>query len=287
MAQNQQQKIILFDGHNILFRYFWGMPRTLVTKTGSPCHGAYGFISAILAHIRKFMPSSAIVCFDSAGPPDRTSKSVDYKANRQWAFTPGDSENPFTQLPFIYAALDFLRISWVEIPGQEGDDLIGSYSKIATGQNLTAIIASADTDLLQLVSPTVLQYTKRGKQEIVYTPESVKALYGVEPYQIVDYKTLVGDAADNIQGVRGVGPKTAARLLNAYSSIENIYNNLYNIQESVVQSLLLSKADVFLNRELIQVNTTLQLDPSLMASRSISEFANKTAKSIFQELEIW
>jgi DNA polymerase-1 len=244
-----QNNIVLFDGHNMLFRYFRGMPRTIISNTGEPIHGAYGFVAAVIQHLKRFDPIGAIVCLDSPGPPERVNTDSSYKANRQWSYE-GSSENPFSQLPFIEAALVLLRVRSVASDGIEADDLIATIARHWSTAGTRVYVASTDQDLLQLVDDRVSVYYRRGKKEWTLSPAEVHAKFGVTASQLGAWKALVGDPSDNVSGVPGIGRATAAALLGDYESLSGIYANLSHVSPRI--SRLLTE-----HRDLVHHNYTL------------------------------
>nr|BBH91076.1 hypothetical protein KTC_58270 [Thermosporothrix sp. COM3] len=256
-----QADTLLIDGHNLLFRYFQGMPRSLISPDGTLFHGAYGAIAGILSHIKQFQPRNVIVCFDT---PYRTQRSLlleTYKANRP-QFAPDDPENPFTQLPFLQKALQLLNIYTIEMPGVEADDLIGSYAQLARNRNQRVMIISTDRDLMQLVDPTTHIYVRRGKKELFYTPELVAETFGVTPAQFIDFKALVGDTSDNIRGVPGIGPKTAASLLQTFGTLETLYANLAQVKPRIATKLREHEELVILNKQIVTIDCRVAVESS-------------------------
>lgn len=279
-----KKNIVLFDGHNMLFRYFWGMPNRILSKEGEPIHAAYGFISSILKHLRQFLPVSAIVCFDSEGEPDRTQSMLSYKENRIWNFPTDSRLNPFSQYPLIQHALDYLNIPWIEKPGIEADDLIGSYSRIAKNKGFSVIIASTDADYFQLIDDNVYVYFQRGKKETLCSPAWVMERYNIAPTQIIDFKALSGDVSDSISGVPGIGPKRAALLLSQFGSVQDIFENLENIPKQMTKLLEPYKDNVLANIEIIKINTGIDVNEDLLRELP---FCDISTRQLFIKMGIW
>lgn len=279
-----QQTVVLFDGHNMLFRYFRGMPRTIVSTTGDPIHGAYGFVASVLQHLRKFQPVRAIVCLDSAGPPERTSEDSSYKGNRQWDYSDTQLENPFSQLAAIEAAMRVLGVPVLSKAGVEADDLIATCVKKYHSPATEVIIASGDKDLHQLVRDGVRIYQKRGKEEIFLDKEKIESLYGVEIDQIADWKALVGDVSDNIPGIPGVGPKTATILLRQHFSIANLIKSAPQLSPRMRKLVLDNRALLETNLKLIALNDQVELDSLEIDAHIRIPNSSVGVRSVFQEL---
>ena len=170
------------------------------------------------------------------------------------------------QIPYFRQVLDELGISWVDSVGYEADDIIGTLSVQATSDAISTIIMTGDHDALQLVNESVsVIMNKKGVSDFIrYTPELVTDKYSFGPDKIVDFKALKGDASDNIPGVKGVGDKTATKLLLEYNDLEGIYSQLDSISSKSVQNKLSSsKEDAFLSRELATINCEVPLNRTI------------------------
>lgn len=204
-------KILIVDGSNLLFQMFFGMPARIVNKQGKAIHGTLGFVGALLKIIRKTDPTHIAVLFDGEHPNPRSELSPDYKANRIDYSDAPEEETPFSQLPDVYTALDYMGISYMETTVCEADDLISGYAHTYGPKN-EIIISSLDSDFFQLITSTVSVLRYRGDNTIICTPDYIKENFGILPSQYADFKSLTGDASDNIKGADKVGPKTAAAL---------------------------------------------------------------------------
>ena len=228
MIEKESEKILLLvDGSNLLFQMFFGMPARIVNAQGKAIQGTLGFVGALLKIIRRVKPTHVAVLFDGENHNPRKDIDADYKANREVYSRVPEEENPFSQLPDIYAALDFLGLCHAETTDCETDDWMAGYVKRyeneAGGQELSEaegseggcriVISSFDSDFFQLISRNVSVLRYRGEQTVLCTPEYLDEKFGIVPSQYAAFKSLTGDAADNIKGVEKVGPKTAARLL--------------------------------------------------------------------------
>lgn len=215
------EHLLLVDGSNLLFQMFYGMPSRILAPDGRPVHGTLGFAGALLRSARALRPTHALVVFDGECENPRAALDAAYKANRPDFSALPERETPFSQLPDIYAALDLLGVKHLETDGCEADDLIAAYALACRGGALVTIL-SLDSDFFQLIDETVRVYRYRGDRSVLCTEEYVRARFGVRAAQYADFKCLVGDPSDNIPGVRGVGPKIAARLLARFETLEGV-----------------------------------------------------------------
>ena len=200
-------RLLLIDGHNLLFKAFFGVPER-IDANGKCIHGIYGFLSMTINIIRKTTPTHLLVVFDPEETPARKESYPEYKSNRTDYSQVPERENPFTQLPGIKKGLDKLGICHCEQSGFEADDLIASYTGLPDFQT---VIVSTDTDFFQLVSRSTIIYHHNGKNPVFYNVDEITRKFGFPNGP--EYKALVGDKSDNIGGVRGIGPKTALKVL--------------------------------------------------------------------------
>lgn len=213
-------KLLLVDGSNLLFQMFFGMPARIISQSGKPIHGVVGFVGALLKIITLTKPTHILVVFDGEKENERKEINSDYKSNRIDYSNVEDENNPFSQLSMIYESLDYLGIKHVEADKYEADDLIYSYAlNFNSGY---VIISSYDSDFFQIVSDKVSVIRYRGKNTLICDTHYIKERFGVTPDKFLDFKVLVGDKADNIKGIKGIGPKTAAKFINQFGSIENV-----------------------------------------------------------------
>jgi DNA polymerase-1 len=202
-------KLLLVDGHNLLFKAFYGVPERLLPD-GKPIQGLIGFIGMLRKMLRQVEPTHVLIVFDPEGKHSRKQFYTQYKANRHDFGGLPDRENPFSQLNWIKNALDNLGIKWVEEAGCEADDVIASYAVKSACQ---IVISSSDTDLFQLISHKISVFRYHGEKSILFDEDQIVNKYGVHPTKFLEYKALTGDKTDNVAGLKGVGPKTAAKVL--------------------------------------------------------------------------
>lgn len=252
-------RLLLVDGHNLLFQMFFGMPARIINERGKAIQGTLGFVGALLKIMRMTDPTHLVVLFDGEHENDRTNLDHDYKANRTDFSQVSDEENPFSQLPDVYDALDYLHIMHMEATTCEADDLISGYA-LTYGQQNEIVISSFDSDFFQLITDKVSVLRYRGDKTVVCTPDYIRNKLGIEPEQYADFKSLTGDTADNIKGADKVGPKTAALLLSEFGNLENILANTENIKrKSVKESIITNSDKLRTNYKLIKLGNSASL----------------------------
>ena len=249
------KRVVLVDGLNLLFKVFYGIPNSIKNRSGEEIKGLVGFIGLLKRITNELHPYSIVVIFDSETSKINNLKiDSNYKQNRVDYTKVIDEENPFTQLPLIKKALDFLEIVYVEVINNEADDYIASIIK--NDKQHEFIIVSTDSDFIQLIRKNVYWYVIKGKNSIMYSTKTIKKIYGILPRQYILFKSLVGDTSDNIKGVEGIG-KVTARTILKYGSINKYIINNSNPKLS---NKLLNKHLIYKNRRLIKikdsVNTT-------------------------------
>lgn len=218
-----KKRLVLIDGHAIVYRAYYAFPPTLKTPEGVQVNAVYGFASILLNVIRELKPSHVAVAFDMDKPTFRHVEYVGYKAQR-----PETDQELKDQIGTVKEVVENLNIPIFGVEGFEADDVIGTLAKQSYKKKMEAVIVTGDQDAMQLVNGNVKVYVPaKGKYPAkMYGEDEVKEKYGLEPKQIIDLKALMGDASDNIPGVKGVGPKTATDLLQKYLTVERIYTGL-------------------------------------------------------------
>ena len=248
------EKILLIDGHSILNRAFYGLP-DLMNSEGLHTGAVYGFLNILFKVLGEEKPEYLAVAFDRSEPTFRHEKYSEYKGTRKPM-----PEELKQQIPILKEMLEKMGISTVSLAGYEADDILGTLAKKAESDNLDVAILSGDRDLLQLVTGKILvrlPRTIKGQTLIeAYNEERVKEHFSLTPAQIVDLKALMGDAADNIPGISGVGEKTATRLLAEYGSVENAFAHVDEIpQKRARESLRENYSMAQLSKELAAIDT--------------------------------
>lgn len=280
-------RLLLIDGHNLLFRMFFGIPARIPGRAGRSIHGVVGFVGTLLKTLAAFEPSHLVVLFDHESGSFRGEIDGEYKSNRSadWSGR-GVDEDPFAQLEHICRVLDHIGWKHTETPGFEVDDMIAAYVREYGGQ-AEMVVLSTDSDLLQLVKPGVSVFCPRGKDSILYGPEEVEAKYGVMPSFIPDLKALTGDKTDNLIGVPGIGPKTAGNLIQQLGGVSGIYEQLEAVKRDAIRHLLVTHRDrVLHNLSMIRLNHLASLPFSLSELAITPESWHVKTMEVLQEAGI-
>lgn len=235
-------KLLIVDGHNLLFQMFFGMPARIINKDGIAIQGVLGFVGALNKILDMTKPTHVVVLFDSEQHNERKEIVEEYKANRiDYADVP-EEENPFSQLKYVYEALDFMSIKHTEVVGYETDDVIASYA-IKYGGDMPCVISSWDSDYFQLINAQVNVLRYRGKTTTLCDVEFIRNKFGIEPEVYADFKSLTGDKADNIKGADKVGVKTAAKLLNQFGNLKNVLDHAEEIVKPSIQKSIIENSN--------------------------------------------
>jgi len=245
------KKVVLIDGNNLLFRSYYATAYTgtiMRNSKGFPTNALYGFVGMINKIINEENPEYMVVAFD-IGKNFRKEKYDFYKEGRN--ATPDDLK---AQMPIAREILHAMGIKYLELAPYEADDIIGTVARHAEeNEDFYSLIVSSDKDLLQLISfETEIKLLKQSGF-IRYNEESFKETYGIDPIKIIDLKSLMGDASDNIPGVKGIGEKTALKLLQEYKSLDGIYENIDNIKGKTKEKLLLDKDNAYMSYEIATI----------------------------------
>lgn len=279
--------LYLLDGHGLAYRAYYaltaGGTRTnaFQTSSGEPTAGVYGFTSILLRIFEQESPDYLAVVFDK-GKTFRHEIYDDYKGTR--AKMPDDLR---TQVERMREIVDAFNIPRLEMENFEADDVIGSVARWAAEEKgLGVKIITGDKDLLQLVTDRVVVNLAGAKLSDAkdYFPEDVKRKLGVFPEKVVDFKALCGDTSDNIPGVKGIGEKTAVKLLDEYGDLESIYEHIDEISGRAKSALTGSKDVAFLSQRLSRIVTGLEIEVDLEQAR-IDRFNPKAVEDLFRELE--
>ncbi|AVP87232.1 DNA polymerase I [Candidatus Phycorickettsia trachydisci] len=242
---------LIIDGYGFAFRSFHIQPP--LTYKDFPVGCIYGFTSMLLKLINDFQPQRAAVVFDHAGPTFRHEIYPEYKQHR-----PPVPEALKMQLPLLRDAASALNFKVLEAAGFEADDIIASLAKKANSKGDRAIIISSDKDLMQLVNDKVWMFDP--VNQIYIKLDEVVKKFGVTPAQMLDYLSIVGDSADNVPGIKGLGPKAASSLLQEFGNLENIYANLDKLPENKRKELLVQgKNNAFLSAKLVKLHDELEV----------------------------
>lgn len=216
------------DGSQMLYRAEYGFPSRITNRAGDDVTGVFGFLALMRKALRSapVLPTHALVVFDADAPLLRARSDARYKATRK-SLTIDSGDNPFRHLPWIKRALDIWDVTHVEHETAEADDVIATLVDRADADDHHAIVVSRDKDFHQLLSDRVTQWdSSRGTHQGWITPQSVVSRFGVLPGQWCDYVALVGDRADGMPGIRGIGPVTARRILRAARRLDDVGEEL-------------------------------------------------------------
>ena len=249
-------KFVIIDGNNLMFRAFYALPQ-MTNFNGEHCNAVFGFTNMLIKLIKEISPKYLAVTFDVAKKNFRHEKFQEYKGTRKP--TPPEL---VTQFPIIKELLGKMNISVVEQEGLEADDLMGCLSRMFNTDN---IIVSADRDAFQLINKnTQIRFPKKGISEtIILNNDNLKEFYGVNPEQVVDLKSLMGDSSDNIPGVSGIGEKKALQLIEEYKSLDGVYNNIDKLSGKLKENLVNDKEKAYMSHYLAQIVTDIKLDYAL------------------------
>ena len=260
-------RLMVVDGSNLLFQMFYGMPARIVNGQGKAIQGTLGFVGALLKIVRMTQPTHIAVLFDGEYISTRAALDADYKGNRPDYTQMPEEDAPFSQLPDIYAALDHLGIPHRETAVCEADDWIAGYAK-EYGEVMDVVIVSQDSDYFQLITERVQVLRYRGEKTLLCDGTYIREKLGIEPGQYAAFKSLTGDAADNIRGVDKVGPKTAAALLGQFGDLEHLLTRAEEIRRPYVREAVVRNAErIRLNDRLIRLEGTTELPFSLAELR--------------------
>ena len=229
------KKVCLIDGSGYIFRAFYGLP-PLTAPDGTPVNAVYGFTNMFLKLTTKIGCDYCLVLFDAKRQNFRNDIFPDYKGTRKEI-----PEDLIPQFSIIREAVEALNLNYLEMEGYEADDLIATYVAKAIAQGLEVTVVSGDKDLMQLIRPGVEFYDPM--KDKFFSPEDVKEKFGVYPDKVVDVQALSGDSTDNIPGVPGIGPKTAAQLINEYGSLSEVLARAHEIKQEKRRQVLMDNAE--------------------------------------------
>lgn len=278
------KKVVLVDGNNLLFRSYYATAYTgtiMRNSKGFPTNALYGFAGMINKIIQEENPEYMVVAFD-IGKNFRKEKYDFYKEGR--SETPDDLR---MQMPIARKMLDAMGIKYLELCPYEADDILGTVAAFAEkNPEYYSLVVSSDKDLLQLISFETEMKLLKQSGFIRYTNETFIKEYGIEPIKIIDLKALMGDSSDNIPGVKGIGEKTALKLLQEYKSLDGIYENIDKIKGKTQEKLILDKENAYMSYELATIYKEVPLNIDFEEFKYLGANANELRK-IFEELEFF
>lgn len=226
--------LVLVDGHHLMYRAYWAIPRTLKTRSGEQTNAVFGVASMLLTIMQREQPDALLFCFDAGEETFRHQENDTYKDGR--AETPDDF---YVQIPRIVELIETFGIPHVSDPQYEADDFLCTYALEAEKAGMRVTIVTGDKDCFQLANQNIrIAIPHKGYMQAEYLDDKgVEEKFGVRPDQVASYKGLCGDSSDNLPGVLGIGPKTAVALLQDYGSLTGIYEHLEDIKPSLREKL--------------------------------------------------
>ncbi|MDP6577472.1 MAG: 5'-3' exonuclease H3TH domain-containing protein, partial [Dehalococcoidales bacterium] len=280
----EKPRLVLFDGNALIHRAYHALPPLTVSTTGEMVNAVYGFAQMLLKAVRELKPTHYAITFDRKAPTFRHHLFDQYKAHRPP--TPAELVSQIGRVKELVAAF---RIPTFELDGYEADDLLGTLSCQASQQDIDTVIVTGDTDTMQLVSPRVkVLYPRPGRSfsdTMLYDEAAVSERYGVGPKHIADLKGLEGDPSDNIPGVPSVGPKTAARLIQQFGTVEEIYAHINEVTPPKLQDTLReNKAVARQSKELATIVTGAPVNLNLKDCQA-NQYDRQQVNELFHELE--
>ncbi|HEY3500824.1 MAG TPA: 5'-3' exonuclease H3TH domain-containing protein [Polyangiaceae bacterium] len=272
---------VLFDAYSVLFRAFHALPR-LTTSTGVPSSALYGFSSLVLKVLREYRPRALSFAVDAPTRTFRAERYPEYKAGR--ARTPSELAQELERFPKLLEAFGAPVFC---VPGFEADDILATLAKTLSDRGENVLVVSGDRDLLQTAAPhsRVLFLGRRGQEPELYDAAKVEARFGVPPAKLPSFAALVGDNSDNLQGVPGVGPRTAAELVSEFGSMPALVANLERVASAKVRELLRPAAErLLLNEDLARLRDDVPL-PEGPAAAPLTRQGALRLRALFEELE--
>lgn len=275
-----QQNLAVLDGYSLMYRAFYALP-LLSSEEGVYTNAVYGFMNMLLRFIEDHKPTHLAVAFDMPGLTFRHGDFADYKATRK---PMPDELRP--QFALLKKLLSAMRIPVLESPGMEADDILGTMSRLAEKEGFEIHLVSGDRDILQLIDDSsTIFLTKRGITQIeAYDKGRLKEEMDLVPSQITDLKGLMGDASDNIPGIKGVGEKTALKLLAEYGTVENIISNAGKLTGKLKELIENGADQALMSKKLATIKTDIELGVSLEDCR-ITPIEQTDALSVMKELK--
>ena len=276
---HERPTLYLIDGSGYIYRAFFALP-SLSTTSGLPTSAIYGFTTMLQKVVRERRPDYLAVVFDEKGPTHRHQQFKEYKAQRRPM-----PDSLSQQIPYIHRAVDAFAIPVVKCEGFEADDLIATLALQAVAAGVEVVIVTADKDMFQLLSPSIQIYDP--VKDKVLTEEDCLTRFGVAPAQVIEIMGLMGDSIDNIPGVKGIGEKTARKLIEEFHTIENLLACVSDVKAPKVRALLETHGEVARrSREL----ATLVTDCPVSFDRQLFRLGEARAEelaALFRELEFW
>ena len=278
------KKILLIDGSSLIFRAFYAI-KNLTTKDGVFVNGVYGFLNMYYKALELTNPTHVFVAFDKGSKTFRHTEYSDYKGTRDKA------PNEITyQFGILKDLLSSMNVNYLELDEYEADDILGTIAKLAQKEGFEVDIFTGDRDYLQLVDDNIFVYlTKKGISEIkLMDNNAIFEDFGISPKQLIDVKALQGDSSDNIPGVKGVGEKTALKLIQEYGNLENLYENLGKLKGKLKENLENEKDKAYLSRYLGEIYLNVPIDKNIedfeLKDVNLNEYIEKLENLEFKSI---
>ncbi len=255
---SDRKRLYLMDGSQFAFRAYYAFIRNpLFNSKGMNTSAPYGMLNSILKIIEVEAPDALAVAFDISKSAERLAMFPEYKATRKKM-----PEDLYKSFPYIRAIVEAMRIPVLVKNGVEADDILGTVARRAESAGWDVVLVTGDKDLMQLVDEhvSILAPSKGALPTEWFTHDNAFKRFGIPPDKMIDYLALVGDSADNIPGVRGIGHKTAFNLLHDYGSFDNIYEHIEEIKENVAKKLVENREMAELSRKLVTIDTDVDFD---------------------------
>lgn len=278
----EAKRLVIIDGKSVFYRGYYAMPN-LSTADGTPTGGVFGFAALALEVVRRLKPDYVAVAWDKPKTNIRKRLEIypDYKAGRKPA--PADF---YAQIPILHELLEAFGWPLYELDDYEADDIMAALARQAAAEGIEVDLITSDLDALQIVGPLIKVYAlKKGLTNIdLYDPEAFTAKYGIDVDQFLDLKSLKGDSSDNIPGVPGIGEKTALSLLQQFQTLDNIYDNLWQIKDSVRKKLEAGRESAYMSKQLAELwfDAPVKLD---LAALDVRELDTDKLRQLLTRLE--
>jgi DNA polymerase-1 len=273
-----RKKLFLIDGNSFCYRAYYAI-RLLTNSKGQATNAVYGFATMLAKIVKENSPEMLAVAFDLKGPTFRHKKFDSYKAHRKPM-----PEDLASQIPYIKRLVRAYNIPIYELEGYEADDVLATVAKKAEGRDIDTFIVTGDKDALQLVDGNIRVYSTH-KDGTIYDADAVRAAFGVGPERITDIMALMGDATDNIPGVKGIGEKTAIELIGQFGSLEGLYKNLDDVKSESKRKILKDGEDAArLSKELAVLDTEVPVKIDFMELER-REPDQEALSELFKEME--
>jgi len=274
-------KFMIIDGNALIHRSFHALP-PLTTKTGEIVNAVYGFTTVLIKALREFKPEYVALTLDRKEKTFRHKQFKDYKATRVKA-----PDELYAQIPRVKEIAENFNIPIFELAGFEADDLIGTLANKVDGK-VEKIIVTGDMDTMQLINDHTKVFTmKRGLTDsMIYDEKAVRERYGLEPEQMIDFKSLRGDPSDNIPGVKGIGEKTATELLQNFKTLDGVYKNIKSkkIKDRIRELLMQYKDNAYMSKDLATIKCDAPIEFDLDQAR-FGQFDQEKLAKLFNELD--